>query len=62
MRLAADDDFFTAPAVREQRDEIAHRAAGDKHRGLFTHLRRGQFFEAIHRRIVTASTSSSTDA
>ncbi|MCK7533860.1 MAG: hypothetical protein MZV63_23950 [Marinilabiliales bacterium] len=52
VRLVAQDDVLAAPAVREQRREVAHRAARDEHGGFLAGHLRGKRLQAIDRRIV----------
>ena len=52
VRLVAQDDLAAAAAVRQQRGEVAHRAARDEDRGLLARHPGGQRLQPVHGRIV----------
>jgi hypothetical protein len=55
VTFAAHDDLVAAPTVGENSSQIAHRAAGDKKRRLFTQHFRGQSFQLVDRRVVAVN-------
>ena len=47
MRLVAQDDLIAAPAVRQHRRQVAHRARGHKQAGLFAQALGGHLLQAV---------------